>query len=144
MNDRKDNPRLQDLAYQNICMIVREVGIKWTRRLHAAGVMGQNYWLQQIKPVEKGCPRAPETRFSARPPLIRVHYRVCCQGLHKDQRILPHGHWSPPYHEFLEYLRKHVKTVLLPCMSTCNIGICGLISLSQWYLRALSGIKPRE
>jgi hypothetical protein len=43
------------MANQKVCKMVREAGVKWTRRLRSAAATSRNSWLQEIKSVEEEC-----------------------------------------------------------------------------------------
>jgi hypothetical protein len=55
MNRRIEPSRLQDMVYGKVGEMVRNVGLKWTRRLYTAAVRGRSAWLQEIESVEAEC-----------------------------------------------------------------------------------------
>jgi hypothetical protein len=129
MNKRKDPPRLQDMAHRKICKMIREVGIKWTRRLHSAAVMGQNYWLQETESVDGECVTVRHNLASLPVPLVAEFIVQYAVG-EFTTRIASYDNESNRPHINRLYDRQiqrdicanMFKAVLLPCVSRCNIG----------------------
>jgi hypothetical protein len=129
MDKKKEPPRLQDLAYTQICKMIREVGIKWTRRLHSAAVMGQNYWLREIEAVEGECVTVRH-RLASQPVEIFTDdiIRYAVKGFSRiiasyDNDIVPA--LITKLHDrqiHRDICANMLKAVLLPCISRCNIG----------------------
>jgi hypothetical protein len=129
MNRRKEPPRLQDMVYQKICKILREVGVKWTRRLHAAAVIGRSRWLQEIKSVERECVQVRHRLASLPLPIVSHHIFGDAAGQFKN--IIESYHinsgrpiicriWDRQVHQ--DICANMLKAVLLPCNSICNVG----------------------
>jgi hypothetical protein len=130
MNIRKDPPRLQDLAYRKICKILREVGMRWTSKLNAAAVMGPNHWFQEIESVERECVAVRHKLASLPVPFvseyvfryaIREFTRIIEFYIIKIDRIIIKNLCDRQDND--DICANMFKAVLLPCMSTCNIGI---------------------
>jgi hypothetical protein len=129
MDKRKEPPRLKDMVYHKICKMIREVGIKWTRRLHSAAVMGQNYWLREIKSVEGQCVTVRHRLASLTLPIVSqnvIHYAVeefakiiTAHDNDMAQNLITRN-FRRQIHE--DICANMLKAVLLPCMSTYNIG----------------------
>jgi hypothetical protein len=110
--------------------MVREAAVKWTSRLHSAAATGRKSWLQEIKSVEGECVLVRENLASLPVPfvsdiivlyavkeftkLIASHHDYCRRPL--INRII-----DRQIHE--DICGTMLKAVLLPCISTCDIGI---------------------
>jgi hypothetical protein len=130
MNKRKDPSRLQDMVYRKVGEMVRKVGLNWTRRLYAAAVSARSTWLQEIQFVEAECVLLRQ-KISSLPLPINSELINRYIILNFTQIVASHHNNSGlPLSSIIMDREIHqkvceniLKSVLLPCVSTCNLSI---------------------
>jgi hypothetical protein len=124
--------------------MVREAGVKWTRRLRSAGVKGRNFWLQEIKSVEEECVLVRENLASLPVPFVSdviVLYAVeeftkLIAAYNNDSgRPLITRIFDRKIQE--DICGKMLRAVLLPCMCRCNVGITNSAFVQELLIKSL-------
>jgi hypothetical protein len=129
MNRRKALTRLKDLGYPKMNKMVREAGIKWTRRLHSAAIMGRNSWLQEIRSVEGECVLVREILASL--PMCIISEYIIDYGIREFANIIASYDCDSgrPLISRICDRKIHqdiclniLKTVVFPCISTYDVS----------------------
>jgi ribosomal protein L33 len=130
MNKRNDPERLEDTSHCQACMMVSRVGTKWTSRLHLANAMGQNSWYREVGRVKEECVLLRH-KLSSLPVPFMLEFIVTFAFGEFAEIIASHENNIDDSLITMLYDRQSyedicaniLKSVLLPCMSTCNVGI---------------------
>jgi hypothetical protein len=141
---RKQPPSLEDTLHEKVCKMVRETGVKWTRRLRSALVTSRNTWLQAIKSVEEECLLVRENIAFLPVPFVSdliVLYAVqefaklITLYHHYNRRYLITRNFERKIHE--DICGNMLKAVLLPCISKCDIGIANSDFVKELLIKML-------
>jgi hypothetical protein len=128
MNKRKEPPRLEAEAHNKICSMVREVGVKWTRKLRSSATLGRHHWLRQVKSVEEECGQL--RCILALLPVPRVLDIIVVDSVEEFTKIISsfnidngRPRLTTTYDRELhrDICSNMLKAVLLPCLYRCNI-----------------------
>ncbi|PNF23799.1 hypothetical protein B7P43_G16127 [Cryptotermes secundus] len=151
MGKRKYPVRLEELAFIEVCQMVREAGVNWTRRLRSAAVTSQSSWLQEIESVEEECVLVRTHLASLPVPLVSEV--IIHNAVKKFIKLVEHYHYHDPRPLISRVFDRQVhegvcgnmmKAVLLPCISTCDVGVtksCFVQGLLMKLLYAIPNIK---
>ncbi|XP_023707800.1 uncharacterized protein LOC111864643 [Cryptotermes secundus] len=124
MNRRNDPLSLQGLVFREVRKMVREMAVKWTRRLHSAAVRSENRWLQEIRCVEQEIIHVHHTLGSPHVPMFSDYIvRYAVKDFAKIIACYDNNIGRAPITQSHRYIcTSMLKAVLLPCMSRYNIG----------------------
>ncbi|KDR13193.1 uncharacterized protein LOC110835585 isoform X1 [Zootermopsis nevadensis] len=128
MNKRKEPSSLESEANDKLCTMIRDVAIKWTRKLRSAVVKGRQHWLLEMKIVQEEC--AQLRGFLATLPVPGVLDIIVAQSVENlikvlssfnNFRVVPRLNTSYDRELNRNICINMLKSVLLPCLYTCNI-----------------------
>ncbi|XP_033607402.1 uncharacterized protein LOC111864639 isoform X2 [Cryptotermes secundus] len=129
MNRRKAPTGLRDVAYSRINEMVREAGVKWTRRLRSAAVTSRRIWLQEIESVVEECILVRAQLASL--PLILVTEYINGYGIGEFTKIIASYDCDNGRPRIARIFERRVhqdtclnilKTVMFPCITTCDVS----------------------
>ncbi|PNF23800.1 hypothetical protein B7P43_G16127 [Cryptotermes secundus] len=128
MGKRNYPVRLEELAFMEVCQMVRGAGVNWTRRLNEAAVTGHSSWLQEVKSVEEECVLVRAHLASLPVPLVSEV--IIFYAFQEFIKLVEHYHHHDPRPLISRIIDRQVhesvcinmlKAVLLPCISKCDI-----------------------
>jgi hypothetical protein len=129
MNRRKDPLSLEEISLQRVRLMVREVGIRWSTRLHTAALMDRYIWLREVQFVEEECILVHHTLGLRDVPFLLesissyavMDFKTMISTYDRENR-----RWfsMDPHQQYIyeNICAVMIKSILFPCMSRCNIG----------------------
>jgi len=144
MYKRNELPRLEDKVHIRIWNMVRDVGNKWTERLHSAALRGRWYWLQEIKRVEEECIQVRCTLSSLPVPFVldliiikAFEYFTKIIGRYNDDNGRPRITRSYDRSAHQGVCESMLKAVLLPCLYKCNVDEIDSVFVQELVIKLL-------
>jgi hypothetical protein len=129
MNTRKNPERLRGLVYRKVLQMVRDTGIHWICRLYSAAIADRTSWLQQTEYVEAECVVVRQRLASISVPMlsdqilryaVEVFAKIIATYDNDIRRtVITRLRDTQIHHDICKHV---LQTVLLPCISRCNVG----------------------